>query len=87
MKEEVFRKIVSGKDNRFCKVFTEPRSYDVVYLKESKPADDLLMIVRASDRLREELYPIASETAEKLSRGEFGILVESIISIEFDEEL
>ena len=85
MIEEEFRKTISGKENRYCRVFTEPRSYEVVFIKENKPADDLLMIVRATGKLREELEPIATETGEKLSGGVFGIKVDSIVSIEFDE--
>ena len=85
MKEKEFRKIVSGKENRFCTVYTEPRSYEVVFIKEKKPADDLLMVVRASGKLREELNAIASETGAKLSGGIFGIIVDSINSIEFKD--
>ena len=85
MKEEEFRKIVSGKENQFCRVYTQPRSCEVVFIKEKKPADELLMIVRATGKLREKLKAIAAETGEKLSDGVFGILVDSINSIEFEE--
>ena len=85
MHEAQYKDLVFGKENKTCIVNTRPRSYEVVYIKDNKPKNDLLMIVRAIGPLRRELENVATTEGKKIENGVFGIVVNSIESIEFKD--
>lgn len=82
MNKDIYCKTVQDKENKFCTIETTAGVYEGVFLRNAKPGNDLLMIIRPTGKTREMLANIAMKE-DCSCMNEVGVLVESIVTIEF----